>query len=117
VLTLVSGPMGRRWLLSRLLQRSLDSNQHELNDLIIRYFKPRSWSLPAALKPPLPPLYCPVLLILGGKDQFYDADRVLLALAKQIPQLELIVRPKEGHFLEDYTRELDRFLVTEFAPE
>lgn len=117
LLTLVSGTFGRRWLLSSLLQRNLDTNQQELNALIIRHFKPRSWSLPNALKPPLPPLYCPVLLILGGKDRFYDTDKVLLALAKQIPQLELILRPKEGHFLEDYTRELDRFLVTEFAPE
>lgn len=115
--TLFMGPWGRRWLLRRLLRHNGNSHESELTNLIVRYFKPRSWKLPRLFKQPMPHLYCPVLLMLGGKDAFYAPEQVLLKLVKQIPQIELIWRPKEGHFLDDFTREVDRFLITEFAPD
>lgn len=117
MLTLVLGPFAKRHTLRRLLLQNQDNKQMEMNQLIAQYFKPRSWALPAPFKKNLPPLYCPVLLMLGGKDPLYKADKTLLKITKQIHQLELIYRDNEGHFLDDYTRELDRFLITNFAPD
>ncbi len=117
LVTLCMGPWGRRWLLRRLMQKQADVNTAELTELTIRYFKPRSWALPRLFKQAMPPLYCPVLVMLGGKDAFYSPDKILRRLVRQIPQMELIWRPKEGHFLGDFTREVERFLVTEFAPD
>ncbi len=117
LLSLMMGPVGRRLILRRFLLTGQDNHQLELNQLIAQHFKPRSWAVPSALGQALPPLYCPVLLMLGGQDALYNPDKILLKISKQIPQLELIYRNKEGHFLDDYTREVDRFLVTEFAPD
>lgn len=117
LLSILSGPFGRRWLLRGLLRRNLDPNQSDLNDAIIHHFKPRSWSLPKVVKQPLPAVYCPVLLMLGGRDQIYSSNKVLIALANRFPQIELILRTQENHYLNDYSRELERFLVTEFSPD
>lgn len=82
-----------------------------------KWFKPRNGGIPIIKLQALKQLYCPILLILGGKDPLFNSDKTLLRLAKATPQLEVIYREESGHLLSECTRELDRFLVTLFAPD
>ncbi|MEX1033172.1 MAG: alpha/beta hydrolase [Cellvibrionaceae bacterium] len=116
--SLLIGPLGRRLIFRSQLNKSdMDPKLKELIRLIQRGLKPRSGALPRFTEKELAQLYCPILLLLGGNDAYFNIERLILRMAKATPQLEINYRHKEGHFLSDFTREVDRFLVTHYAPD
>lgn len=114
---LLCGPFARRMIARSLRGKdSMEPRVEEMWRLITRYFKPRGQ--PPVLKArDLTQLYCPILLILGGRDKLFNPDRVLVKLARAVPQLEVIVRNDSGHLLSEFGREVDRFLSTDYLTE
>lgn len=114
----LAGPLGRRMtFLSQLNKSDIDPKLRELLQLTQRHLKPRRKQLPRFGDKELGQLYCPVLLIVGGKDAYFNIDSLILRAVKALPQIEVIFRQKEGHFLSEFGREVDRFLVTHYAPD
>lgn len=112
------GPLGRRLTFGSQLKKSdIDPRMRELLQLTQRHMKPRRKQLPRFTDRELAQLYCPVLLIVGGNDAYFNVDKLILRAVKALPQVELIFRHKEGHFLSEFGREVDRFLVTHYAPD
>ncbi len=62
-------------------------------------------------------LYCPVLVLAGGRDKVQKSEAMLLRLIKSVPQLEIIYRKNGGHVLGSFSREIDRFLLTQYVPD
>lgn len=114
----LAGPLGRRLvLLSQLKKSDMDPKLKELMQLTQRNMKPRPRQLPRFAERQLAQLYCPVLLIVGGQDAYFNIEKLILRAVKALPQVEIIYRRKEGHFLSEFGREVDRFLVTHYAPD
>jgi len=118
LMTLLLGPWGRRLLRRRIVKKNnLEQWLAEYLQLTTRHFKYRFGNPPPINNKLLSQLYCPVLLVVGGRDAYYDVDKVVLRLAKQAPLLEVDYRQREGHMVWDFARPLDRFLLTQYAPD
>lgn len=112
------GKLGRNIIFSHVLGKDeIDQRNKEFFRNIFRIFKPRSGGIPTISDKELTQLYCPIFLILGGKDVLFNSDKILLRLAKLVPQLEVLYRRNSGHMLSQCTREIDRFLLTQYAPD
>lgn len=118
VLGALSGAFGRRVIFRSQLKKSdTDPRLKELFQLAQRSLKPRPRQLPRLPDKALAQLYCPILLIVGGKDAYFNVDKLILRFIKAVPQGEIIFRHKEGHFISEFAREVDRFLITNYAPD
>ncbi len=114
----LAGSTGKRMLMSNLIKNDhIEKRMADYLHLVFLNFKSQMKPIPKFKKNQLAQLYCPIFLMLGGKDAIFSADNILLRLAKCIPQIEVIYRPESGHMLGEYTRDLDRFLSTEYAPD
>lgn len=112
------GPLGRRITYAAQLRRSdMEPRLQQLMLLSKSHLRARPAQLPRFTDQELSQLYCPVLLLVGGKDAFFNSDALLLRACKCIPQLEVHYRPRDGHFLSEFAREVDRLLVTNYAPD
>lgn len=112
------GPLGKSLLMGRIARGAdIDQKFSDYYRLVRKHFKPRSNNLPKIRDKPLSQLYCPILLMVGKKDIVFSARKVLLRLVKKIPQLEVNFRSGDGHCLTTCTREIDRFLVTEYPTD
>lgn len=113
-----SGPLGRRLVMGSQLKKSdMDPRLKELFLLTSRHLKPRPRQLPRFTDRQLSQLYCPVMLMVGGRDSYFDTEALVLRVVKAMPQVEVHYRPRDGHYLSDFTRDVDRFLVTNYAPD
>jgi len=113
--TLLSGPLGSRMIYkSQLRQSGMEAHLQDAFMLARRQL--RQWGkAPRFSDRELGQLYCPVLLIVGGRDPWFDSEALTLRAVRAIPQLEVNFRSREGHFPSDFTREVDRFLVSHYA--
>lgn len=112
------GPWGRSMTYRSQIHRSdMEPRLQQLMLLSRRHMRGRPAQLPRFSNQELSRLYCPVLLLVGGKDAFLDTDALMLRACKMLPQLEVHYRHKDGHFLGEFVREVDRFLVSTYAPE
>lgn len=118
LLMLFLGPLGKK-ILYRRIRKGADINPKfaDYSRFVFKHFKPRLANMPRFSPKQLSQLYCPILLIVGAKDVFYSPRKMLLRLARSVPQLEINYRPRDGHLLTACTREIDRFLLTEYPPE
>ncbi|MGQ9426336.1 alpha/beta fold hydrolase [Gilvimarinus sp. F26214L] len=117
-LSLLLGPIGRRMIFRSQLKKSdMDPHLAELIALVQRSTKRRSLQLPRFSDKELGQLYCPLFLLVGAKDAWFDAEAQVLRMVKAVPQLEVSYRPRDGHYLSEFARELDRFLVSNYAPD
>ncbi|GAB1261158.1 alpha/beta hydrolase [Aurantivibrio plasticivorans] len=113
----IFGSLGRKWLFRHIQGRdNLEAKNQEFFSTIFQEFKGRG-SIPIIPDEKLAHLYCPKLLIVGGKDVIFDCNKILLRLARTTRELEIMYRATSGHMLTECTREIDRFLMTEFAPD
>lgn len=112
------GSLGRGITFRSQVRRSdMEPRLQELMLLSRRHMRARPAQLPRFKDQELGQLYCPVLLLVGGKDAFFNTDALMLRACKVLPQLEVHYRQKDGHFLGEFAREVDRFLVSTYAPE
>ncbi|MGI1678652.1 MAG: alpha/beta hydrolase [Cellvibrionaceae bacterium] len=112
------GSTGRKILFNNIIKNDhIEKRMADYLHLSFRHFKPKMQPIPKFKKNQLSQLYCPTFLMVGGKDAIFDPNKILLRLAKYIPQVEVIYREESGHMLGEYTRDLDRFLLTEYAPD
>lgn len=112
------GPLGRSITYSSQIRRSdMEPRLKQLMLLSRKHMRARPTQLPRFSNQELGQLYCPVLLLTGGKDTFFDTDALMLKACKQLPQVEVHYRQKDGHFLGEFAREVDRFLVSNYAPD
>lgn len=118
IATSLLGGNGRKILFNNVSKHDhIEKRMAEFLQLSLTHFKPKAQAIPTFKKNQLSQLYCPVFLMLGGKDVIFNPNTILLRLAKYIPQIEVIYREESGHMLGEYTRDLDRFLSTEHAPD
>lgn len=114
-LALLTTPLGQRLIFNSQLKNSgLDPKIKGILSLAQRRRKSRSARLPRFTNRELGQLFCPVLLLLGGRDPYFNTDAIVLRTAKGMPQVEINYRNREGHFLSDFTREIKRFLVSNY---
>ncbi|MGH1469567.1 MAG: alpha/beta fold hydrolase [Cellvibrionaceae bacterium] len=112
------GSTGRKILFNNIIKNDhIEKRMAEYLHLSLRHFTFKMKPIPTFKKNQLSQLYCPVFLILGGKDAIFNPNKILIRLAKYTPQVEVIFREESGHMLGEYTRDLDRFLLTEYAPD
>jgi len=57
----------------------------------------------------------PVLAIIGGKDVYFDAERMRRRLEKCMPRVQILYLPEAAHGLEDPTLPALEFLRGESA--
>ncbi|MCW8196291.1 alpha/beta hydrolase [Proteobacteria bacterium 005FR1] len=112
------GPLGRDLIYRSQINKSgLDPKLKDALTLAQRHLKSRSLQLPRFSDRELGQLYCPILLVLGGKDAYFDADQLALRAVRAMPQVEINYRNREAHFVSAYTREIDRFLISQNSPD
>lgn len=112
------GPLGRSLIFRSQLKKSgLDPRMKDILALSQRKLKSRPAQMPRFSDRDLGQLYCPVLLVVGGRDAFFNTDRLVLRAVKTMPQVEINYRNREGHFVSEFTREIDRFLISHYAPD
>lgn len=116
--TLFLGGWGRRRMFrKRLGQHHMDPRLTEYSELIAKHFRSRGPGLPVFSTKTLGHLFCPVLVLIGGKDHVYDPEKLLLRLGTQLPYLQVEFRRGEGHAISDFSRSVERFLLTQYPPD
>jgi pimeloyl-ACP methyl ester carboxylesterase len=53
----------------------------------------------------------PVLAIVGGKDAYFDSEKMKRRLANCMPQTQVDYLPEAGHALVDSTARVTKFLL------
>jgi pimeloyl-ACP methyl ester carboxylesterase len=77
---------------------------------IYKNFNTRRERVPVIDDDALKRLSMPVLAILGGRDAMVDTAGTRRRLEAQVPRVEIVWLPEQGHFLRDQAKRIDGFL-------
>jgi pimeloyl-ACP methyl ester carboxylesterase len=80
-------------------------------DLLQEHFIPRFGSPPLLSDKELGGISCPVMMVSGGEDAFFDAKKSAGRLGKLLPNAEIHVDPNEQHGITDYGGRISEFLM------
>lgn len=80
-------------------------------DLLQQHFVPRFGSPPLLSDAELGGIACPVMMVSGGEDAFFDAVKSTGRLGKLLPGAEISVDPGEQHGITDYGGKILEFLL------
>jgi pimeloyl-ACP methyl ester carboxylesterase len=80
-------------------------------DLLQRHYAPRFGSPRLLTDAELGGIACPVLLMTGGEDAFYNAGATARRLKRLLPDAEIHVSPEGRHGITDYGGRMAEFLA------
>ena len=80
-------------------------------DLLQKHYAPRFGSPKLLTDAEIGGIACPVLMISGGEDAFFNAKKTVTRLMKLLPGAEIHVSPKGKHGITDYGGRIMEFLA------
>jgi pimeloyl-ACP methyl ester carboxylesterase len=80
-------------------------------DLLQKHYAPRFGSPKLLTDAEISGIACPVMMMSGGEDAFFNAEKTVKRLKKLLPGAEIHVSPKGKHGITDYGGRIMEFLA------